>query len=100
MAVTYDYTIAKIYRNDDGGVVNIALLVTGEDENNKTAGRVASLDFTPDPSADGYTAFDDLTEAQVNAWAEAHDGFAKAKQKIADDLTEKASKGTEGFPWG
>lgn len=59
--------IVNLERTQDGGVVIChwtASKVDGEFEA-KTYG---TKSFTPDPSAEGFTAFEDLTEATVVGW--------------------------------
>ena len=70
------WTIANLERNvADGGVTVAHWRVTetetvgeGDDAVTYSASSYGTVGFTPDASADGFIAFDSLTEANVLGW--------------------------------
>ena len=76
MAVTW--TISTLERNtsDDGVVVAHWRAsdseVVGEDTHSGSS--YGTCGFTPDSSADGYTAYADITEAQAIGWVKGQHG--------------------------
>ena len=99
---TFTWTIANLERtNDDAkGVVVTHYRVDGED----TMGAYGTQSFTPDPSADGYVAFADLTEATVVGWVQNALGGAEKVAEIETALQgridEQRSPATvSGLPW-
>ena len=102
---TFTWTIANLERtNDDAkGVVVAHYRVDGVDGEH-TMGAYGSQSFTPDPSADGYVAFADLTEATVVGWVQNALGGAEKVAEIETALQgridEQRSPATvSGLPW-
>jgi hypothetical protein len=56
---------------------------------------------TPDHTASGFTAYADLTEADVLAWCKADGIGAKTEASITSNITNKiaASANSTGMPW-
>lgn len=94
----------------DGGVtivhwtvVEAEIVGTGEDAITYHSRRYGSCNFTPDPSAADFIAYDALTEATVLGWVHAYIGADK-KEAIETALTAEIAeqktptKGT-GMPW-
>ena len=105
MAVTW--TIATLERNssDDGVVV-----AHWRASDSETVGEVehsgssyGTCGFTPDSTADGYTAYGDITEAQAIEWVKASMGeeaVEALESSIAAQLEEsKAPATAAGVPW-
>ena len=102
---TFTWTIANLeYTNDDAqGVVVAHYRVDGVDGEH-SAGAYGSIGFTPDPEADGYIAFADLTEATVVGWVqEALGGDEKVGEieaAIQAKIDEKKNPTVvSGLPW-
>jgi hypothetical protein len=102
---TFTWTIANLERtNDDAkGVVVAHYRVDGVDGEH-TMGAYGSQSFTPDPSADDYVAFADLTEATVVGWVQNALGGAEKVAEIETALQgridEQRSPATvSGLPW-
>ena len=98
------FSIANLESNvSDGGVVVAHYrinLVDGE----YSSGAYGTINFTPDSTADGFTPYADLTEAQVIEWVkEALGGDEKlaeieaALQAKIDE--QKTPATTSGMPW-
>ena len=90
--------IVNLERTQDGGVVVAhwqASKVDGEFEA-KTYG---TKSFTPDPSAEGYTAYEDLTEATVVGWF-TEEEVEQIESVLDADLAAQAEPQViSGTPW-
>ena len=87
---TFTWTIANLERtnDDDKGVVVAHYRVDGVDGEH-TMGAYGTQSFTPDPSADGYVAFADLTEATVVGWVQNALGGAEKVAEIEAAIQAK-----------
>ena len=105
MAVTW--TIAQLERNTDGNGVVVAHWRASDSE---VVGEVThsgssygTCGFTPDATADGYVAYDALTEADVIAWVKASMGeeaVEALESSIAAQITASKEPVTAaGVPW-
>jgi len=99
----FNWTIGNLeYTNDDAqGVVVAHWRVTGTDGDH-SASAYGTQSFTPDPEADGYIAFADLTEATVLAWIwdQAEDWKTNVEQNIANKIESLKNPATlSGKPW-
>jgi hypothetical protein len=99
-----NWTIAQLERNtSDGGVTVAHWRVSAEEtvgENTYSASAYGTCGFTPDATADGFVAYDSLTEADVLAWV----WDSVDKDATESSLTQKieADKNpvtTTGTPW-
>ena len=77
--------------------------VTGQDDdgNDVTEAVTRVVPVTPDHTASGFTAYADLTEADVLAWCKADGVGAKAEALITSNITNKiaAQANSTGLPW-
>jgi hypothetical protein len=98
------WTIAQLERNTaDGGVTVAHWRVSAEEtvgEETYSASAYGTCGFTPDATADGFVAYDALTEADVLAWV----WDSVDKDATESSLTQKieADKNpvtTTGTPW-
>jgi hypothetical protein len=98
------WTIAQLERNTaDGGVTVAHWRVSAEEtvgEETYSASAYGTCGFTPDATADGFVAYDSLTEADVLAWV----WDSVDKDATESSLTQKieADKNpvtTTGTPW-
>ena len=109
MAVTW--TIAQLERNstDDGVIVahwratDSEVVGAGDDAVTHTGSSYGTCGFTPDSSADGYTAYADITEAQAIGWVKdsiSEEAVAAIEASIAAQIEEsKAPAVVAGTPW-
>jgi hypothetical protein len=94
------WTIAQLERNtEDGGVIVAHWRATAVD-GDYSASAYGTCGFTPDPTEDGFVAYEDLTEADVLEWVYA----SVDKDAIEASLTtqiedQKAPKTEAGVPW-
>jgi len=100
MAITYTWTIPTVERNlSDGGVTVAHWRCTAVD-GDYSASSYGTCGFTPDASAEGFIAYDSLTEANVIGWVQGsvsqEDTEAALAAKIEADKTPTTGA---GVPW-
>jgi hypothetical protein len=102
------WTIANLERNTaDGGVTVAHWRVTetetvgsGDDAVTYSASSYGTVGFTPDADADGFIAFDSLTEADVLGWVYESVDQAETEAALAADIAgQKTPVTTDGVPW-
>jgi hypothetical protein len=99
------WNIAQLeYNNDaDKGVVIAHWRVTKEEtvgDNTFTASLYGTEPFQPDASADGYVAFDDLTEDMVIGWVKDALDAAEIETILTANIESQKSPATlAGMPW-
>jgi len=109
MAITW--TISTLERNssDDGVVVahwrasDSEVVGTGDDAVTHSGSSYGTCGFTPDSSADGYTAYADITEAQAIGWVKdsmGEEAVTGVEDSIAAQIADsKAPALAIGTPW-
>jgi len=94
-----NFTISTLESNTDGGVT-VAHWQVSKTSGDSVATSYGTVGFTPDSSADGYTAYDSLTEESVIAWVQASLNTESLEASLDADLAEQASPTTiVGTPW-
>jgi len=107
---TFNWTISTLERDllpeDMAGAVVIShWRVTAEQsEGDKTytATAYGTQGYTPDPSAEGYIAYDDLTEADVLGWlwAQSEDWKSDMESSLQAQIDAKITPSqAAGVPW-
>ena len=100
MAVTW--TISTLERNTDDGVV-VAHWRASDVDGEHSGSSYGTCGFTPDSSADGYTAYADITEAQAIGWVKdsmGEEAVTALEDSIAAQIADsKAPAITTGTPW-
>jgi len=105
MAIEYTWTIGQLeYNNDsDQGVVVAHWRCTGTEtvgDVTYSASAYSTQSFTPDPSADGYVAYADLTEATVIGWVQNAVDQEAVEEAIANKIEADKNPATlSGMPW-
>jgi len=109
MAVTW--TISTLERNssDDGVIVahwrasDSEVVGSGDDAVTHSGSSYSTCGFTPDSSAEGYTAYADITEAQAIGWVKdsmGEEAVTALEDSIAAQIAEsKAPAVATGTPW-
>ena len=104
MTATFEWKIAQLERNTaDGGVFTAhwrceAKETVGED--NFFASAYGTTGFSPDASAEGFVAYESLTEETVLAWVHAElDKEAMEASLQAKIDADKAPTTAAGIPW-
>ena len=94
------WSIAQMERYaDTGGVWNVHWRVT-EVDGEYTASSYGTQSFTPDASADGYVAFDDLTEETVIGWVKDALNAAEIEAALTANIEAQKEPATlAGMPW-
>ena len=97
MAVTW--TISTLERNTDDGVV-VAHWQASDVDGDHSGSSYGTCGFTPNADADGYTAYADITEAQVIEWVKADVDADAVEASIAAQIADsKAPAISTGVPW-
>ena len=94
-----NFSIAELERNTDGGVI-LAHWRVNKASGENVASAYGTVSFTPDATAEGYIAYDSLTEANVIAWVQDALDTDDLEATLDADLAEQASPTTlTGKPW-
>jgi len=108
MAVTWN--ISTLERNTDNGVVvahwratDNEVVGTDDDAVTHSGSSYGTCGFTPDASADGYVAYDNLTEENVIGWVKdsmGEEAVTGVEDSIAAQIADsKAPAISVGTPW-
>jgi hypothetical protein len=94
-----NFSISTLESNTDGGVI-VAHWQVNKASGENVATSYGTVSFTPDSSADGYVAYDSLTEDAVVAWVQEALDTEALEASLDADLAEQASPSvTVGTPW-
>ena len=102
MATTFTWSILNLeYNNDaDQGVTTAHWYCLGTDEDGNSARSYGTTSHSPDPSADGWVAYADLTEATVLGWVHDQVNQADTEAAIQAKLDAMANPTSlSGMPW-
>ena len=101
MAVTW--TISTLERNSTDDGVIVAHYRVSDVDGDHTGSSYGTCGFTPDSSADGYTAYADITEAQAIGWVKdsmGEEAVTALEDSIAAQIADsKAPAVSVGTPW-
>ena len=96
---TFTWAIPTLERNTDDGVVVAHWRCEGVDGDN-IASSYGTVGFTPDPDAEGYVAYADLTEATVIGWVQTEVGQSTVEDAIQAQIDELTTPSVSvGVPW-
>ena len=98
------WTIANLERNvADGGVTVAHWRVTESEtvgEDTFTASAYGTCGFTPDPDADGFVAYDSLTEEVVMGWVWTEVNQEDIEAALTANIEgQKNPVSADGMPW-
>lgn len=94
-----NFTISTLESNTDGGVI-VAHWQVAKTSGDFKATSYGTVSFTPDASAEGYVAYDSLTEDAVVAWVQESLDTEALEASLDADLAEQASPSVVvGTPW-
>jgi len=98
------WTIANLERNvADGGVTVAHWRVTESEtvgEDTFTASAYGTVGFTPDPDADGFVAYDSLTEEVVMGWVWESVNQKDTEAALTANIEgQKNPVSADGMPW-
>lgn len=102
MAITYTWEIKSIHTDDDNNVEHIKWRKIGTDDVDNLQGKViGETSLIGDPTAEGYVAFEDLTEETIGNWLTEATANRTARLNAFIDgqiLENRLTK--RDFPWG
>ena len=94
-----NFSISTLESNTDGGVI-VAHWQVAKTSGENVATSYGTVSFTPDSSAEGYVAYDSLTEETVIGWVQEALDTEALEASLDADLAEQASPSvTVGTPW-
>lgn len=94
-----NFTISTLESNTDGGVI-VAHWRVKKVSGENAATSYGTVSFTPDADAEGYVAYDSLTEDAVVAWVQEVLDTEALEASLDADLAEQASPSVVvGTPW-
>ena len=94
-----NFTISTLESNADGGVI-VAHWQVSKTSGDFTASSYGTCSFSPDAEAEGYVAYDSLTEEAVIGWVQEELDTESLEASLDADLAEQASPSvTVGVPW-
>jgi hypothetical protein len=102
------WTIANLERNVADGGVTVAhwrvteseTVGTGDDAVTHTASAYGTVGFTPDPDADGFVAYDSLTEEVVMGWVWESVNQEETEAALTANIEgQKNPVSADGMPW-
>jgi len=101
MAVTWEISTLERNSSDDGVIV--AHWRASDVDGDHSGSSYGTCGFTPDSSADGYTAYADITEAQAIGWVKdsmGEEAVTGVEDSIAAQIADsKAPALAIGTPW-
>ena len=98
MAVTW--TISTLERNSSDDGVIVAHWRASDVDGDHSGSSYGTCSFTPDSSADGYTAYADITEDQAIGWVQDDVDTDAIEASIAAQIADsKAPVVATGTPW-
>ena len=94
-----NFSIANLERNTDGGVV-VAHWRVNKAQGENVANAYGTVNFTPDSTAEGYVAYDSLTEETVIGWVQEALDTEALEAALDANLAEQTSPTIlTGTPW-
>ena len=100
MAITYDWTVAQCEHEVATGGITVAHWRCSAVDGDYTASAYGTAGFTPNPDAEGFIAYADLTEADVLAWVWGAVDKDETEANLASQIeAEKAPAVSSGLPW-
>ena len=100
MAITYTWTIPTCEHDIATGGINVVhWRCTGVD-GDYSASSYGTTSHTPNADAEGFIAYDSVTEANCIAWAQAQVGQEDVEAAIAAKIeADKTPASAAGVPW-
>ena len=110
---TFNWTISTLERDLLGDLAGGVIVAhwrvtaeqtegTGDDAVTYTASAYGTQGFTPDPSAEGYIAYDDLTESDVLGWVwgQSENWQTNIENSLQAQIDGQITPATaDGVPW-
>lgn len=94
-----NFNIETLERNPEGGVL-VAHWQVNKASGENVASAYGTVSFTPNPSAEGYVAYDSLTEEIVIGWVQGALDTTALEAALDANLAEQATPTVlKGKPW-
>jgi len=94
------WTIANLERNTADGGVTVAHWRCTAVDGDHSASAYGTVGFTPDPTAEGFVPYENLTEADVLAWVHGSVDKDATEAALTSKIdAEKNPTTTAGTPW-
>lgn len=94
------WTIANLERNVADGGVTVAHWRVTEVDGDYSASAYGTCGFTPDPDADDFVAYDDLTEEVVLGWVWESVNQEDTEAALTANIEgQKNPVSADGMPW-
>jgi hypothetical protein len=94
------WTIANLERNTADGGVTVAHWRCTVVDGDCSASSYGTVGFTPDPTAEGFVPFENLTEADVLAWVHGSVDKDATEAALTAKIDAEKNPTTEaGLPW-
>lgn len=91
--------IVNLEREPDNNGIVIVHWTAEKSDGDFTAKSYGTKSFTPDPESEGYTAFEDLTEATVVGWFTEEEAEQIESVLDADLAAQAQPQVISGLPW-
>jgi len=105
MAITVTWSVLDMKRDAvTGGVKEVHWQCVAQADTGESAVNAGKYICTPDPNADGFVAYEDLTEELVLGWVKSQEGFdadeieANRTSKVEAQIARKSAE-ANGLPW-
>ena len=93
-------TIANLERNVADGGVTVAHWRASLTQDEVSASSYGTVSFTPDPEAEGFVAFESLSEEDVCGWVCAELDLVAIEASLQANIDEQlAPVSVSGLPW-
>jgi len=100
MAATFTWTIANLERNSSDGGVTVAHWRCDGVDGDSSSSAYGTVGFTPDATAEGFVAFESLTEETVLGWVQAEVSQEDTEASIQSKIDEMANPTSlSGLAW-
>jgi len=94
------WTITQLERNTADGGVTVAHWRCTAVDGDHSASSYGTVGFTPDPTAEGFVPYENLTEADVLAWVHGSVDKDATEAALAAKIDAEKNPTTEaGLPW-
>jgi len=94
------WTIANLERNTADGGVTVAHWRCTAVDGDHSASAYGTVGFTPDPTAEGFVPYENLTEADVLAWVHGSVDKDATEAALTSKIDAEKNPTTEaGLPW-
>lgn len=98
MAVIWN--ISTLRRNVEDGGVFVAYWTAIQLDGDYSVTEYGAVNFTPDPTAEDFIAYESLSESDVMGWVKAEIVEADIEAKLAAEIAkQKVSEPGIGVPW-